>query len=97
MLFAESVLGRVLPELVKLPESATEVTAAVTVSLVSRSLTVSEPLLLRVVSVSVRAATSPLDVSVAYTSGESLVPVMVIVTVLDPLSGVLSSSVAVIV
>ena len=77
--------------------SATELTAAVTVSVVSTSVTVTEPLVVRVVSVSVREATSPAVVSCAEISGVSLVPVIVIVTVLEPLSGVLSSSVAVMV
>ena len=56
-----------------------------------------EPLLVRVVSVSVRADPSPAELSLAEITGVSLVPVIVMVTVLLPLRGVMSSSVAVIV
>ena len=83
--------GRVLPEVVKVPERATEETVAETRSLVSASVTSKDPLVARVVSVSVSdAASAPLVMT-----GASLVPVMVIVTVSLSLSGVLSSSVAV--
>ena len=83
--------GRVLPEVVKEPERATEETVAETRSLVSASVTSKDPLVARVVSVSVSdAASAPLVMT-----GVSLVPVMVMVTVSLSLSGVLSSSVAV--
>ena len=65
----------------KLPESATEDTAAVTMSVTSVSLMVSEPFAVRLVSVSPRAARSPAEVSLAEISGVSLVPVMVMATV----------------
>ena len=93
LLLALRLAGRALPEPMKEPEKATEETAAETVSLVSMSVTVIEPVVLRVVSVSVREAASAPSVM----TGLSLVPVIVIVTVLEPPSGVLSSSVAVIV
>ena len=73
--------GKVLPEEVKVPERATEETAAVTVSEVSTSVTVIEPEVERVVLVSVREAVS----GALVISGVSLVPVMVMVTVLLPL------------
>ena len=73
--------------------SATELTAAVTVSVVSTSVTVMEPLVVRVLSVSLRGVVS----SPPVMTGVSLVPVIVIVTVLEPLRGVASSSVAVMV
>ena len=91
LLLALRVAGRELPEPMKEPERAREETAAETVSVVSISVTVIEPVVLRVVSVSVREAAS----APAVMTGVSLVPVIVIVTVLEPLSGVLSSSVAV--
>ena len=97
LLLAERLLGRMLLEVVKLPEIATEVTAAETVSVVSRSVTVSEPLVLRVALVSVNEPTSPAEVSLAEISGVSLVPVMVTVTVLLPLKAGEASSVAVMV
>ena len=81
----------VLQEVVKVPERATEETVAETRSLVSASVTSKDPLVVRVVSVSVSdAASAPLVMT-----GVSLVPVMVMVTVSLSLSGVLSSSVAV--
>ena len=93
LLLALRLAGRELPEPMKEPERAREETAAETVSVVSMSVTVIEPVVLRVVSVSVREAAS----APAVMTGVSLVPVIVIVTVLEPLSGVLSSSVAVMV
>ena len=82
-----------LPDVVKVPLSATEETAAETVSVVSTSVTVMEPAVERVVSVSVREAVSAPPVM----TGVSLVPVMVMVTVLLPLRGGVASSVAVMV
>ena len=93
LLLALRLAGRELPEPKKEPVRAREETAAETVSVVSMSVTVIEPVVLRVVSVSVREAAS----APAVMTGVSLVPVIVIVTVLEPLSGVLSSSVAVMV
>ena len=65
-----------LPEEVKVPERATEATEAVTVSVMSGSVTVMEPFVVSVVSVSVRDAVSFPPVM----TGESLLPVMVTVT-----------------
>jgi hypothetical protein len=93
LLLALRLTGRELPEPKKEPVRAREETAAETVSVVSMSITVIEPVVLRVVSVSVREAAS----APAVMTGVSLVPVIVIVTVLEPLSGVLSLSVAVMV
>ena len=70
-----------LPDVVKDPLRATDEMEAVTVSVRSTSVTVSEPLVERVVLDSVREATSPAEVSVAVMSGVSLVPVMVMATV----------------
>ena len=79
----------------KVPDSATELTAAITVSAVSTSVTVKEPVVVRVVSVSVRAARSPALVSLAEITAVSLVPVMVRVTVSLSLRGMALLSVTV--
>ena len=81
LLLALRLGGKELPEEVKVPERATEETAAVTVSEVSTSVTVIEPEVERVVLVSVREAVF----GALVISGVSLVPVMVMVTVLLPL------------
>ena len=81
LLLALRLGGKELPEEVKVPERATEETAAVTVSEVSTSVTVIEPEVERVVLVSVREAVF----GALVISGVSLVPVMVMVMVLLPL------------
>ena len=83
-----------LPEVVKLPERATEETVAETRSLVSASVTSKDPLVARVVSVSV----SDHGIStIGDDRVQSLVPLMVMVRVSLSFSGVLSSSVTVMV
>ena len=81
LLLALRLDGKVLPEEVKVPESARDETTALTVSAVSTSVTVMVPEVESVVLVSVREAVS----GALVISGVSLVPVMAIVTVLLPL------------
>ena len=73
LLLGLRVAGRELPEPIKEPERAREETTAETVSVVSPSVTVIAPFVVRVVSVSVTEFVSAPPVM----TGVSLVPVMV--------------------
>ena len=77
MLLALRALGNVLPELVNVPDSVKESMVTATVSFISKSVTVTAPLVDRVVSVSVSSAVS-LPSSIV---GVSLVPVIVMLTI----------------